>query len=118
MARSYQYVVRGGFAVPQNLINGSSYTPYGVYGFSVQSAPGVSVDNLAKAGQFPNSTISVSTVTKLTSVGAIVTQTPGVGYHATVVVPAPLSNAQAALISAQFQTGIPNPYPVKRGKWP
>ncbi len=110
-----QPVVRGGFATPESLIRGTTQTPFGLYGFSVQSAPGRTIDELARAGRFPNGTISVSTVDALRAVGAIVTPSPGVGYHATVVVPAPLSNAQAALISAAFATGIPNPYPVKRG---
>jgi hypothetical protein len=101
-----QYVVRGGVATPDNLIAGTNPLPpqYGApSGFSVQSAPGRTINELAAAGRFPNAQISYSTTDKLSRVGhPVLTGTPGRGLHATVVAPHPLSRADAERISAQF----------------
>jgi hypothetical protein len=54
------WVVRAGEAKAQDLIAG--YVPHlsvpGLYGISVQSAPSLSVDELALSGRFPHATIS------------------------------------------------------------
>jgi len=51
-----QDAVRGGVTTPESLIARSTehLAVPGLYGFSVQSAPGLSVNDLARAGAFPN----------------------------------------------------------------
>lgn len=111
-----QYVVRAGIAQPRSLIEGtaSHRLVAGLCGFSVQSAPGVTVEELARAGRFPHSQISVTTVELLHEHGfAVVFPTPGKGvYHATVRTPWPLSLATAMLLSNLF-TQRRNPSPDK-----
>ncbi len=109
------FVVRGGITTPQQLQRGVAEhrAVPGLTGFSVQSAPGLTVAELAAAGQFPNSQISVTTVRQLLSVGVVVVPSPGRGFHNTAVTPLPLSDEQAALISSVFRQQ-PNPAPVRR----
>jgi hypothetical protein len=108
-----QYVVRAGIAQPRTLIEGTAAHRLvrGLYGFSVQSAPGVAVEELALAGRFPHVQISVTTVELLQAHGfTVVFPTPGKGaYHATVRTPWPLALAGATLLSNLF-TRRPNPY--------
>jgi hypothetical protein len=109
------YAVRAGIATPVQIQKGVAehiHSP-GITGFSVQSAPGKTIEELAAAGLFPNPQISVTTVCALNSVGVPVVPTPGRGYHNTAVTPMPLSNEQAAVISAVFTTR-PNPAQVKK----
>jgi RHS repeat-associated protein len=110
-----QYVVRGGIATPDLLITRSAeHTSVpGLYGFSVQSAPGVSVNDLARAGAFPNAMISVTTTAELAGLGVAVIPSPGAGYHATVQVPNPLPPDLAAEISGVFEQQ-PNPFRAPR----
>lgn len=108
-----QYVVRGGRATPQNLMDGSTSFPYKgktMSGFSVSSAPGVSVQDLAAAGNYKNGEISYTTTGKLEKLGVPVTPTPtsNNALHATAGVNVPLDPAKAAAISAAFKR-IPNP---------
>jgi hypothetical protein len=112
---SIQYVVRGGENTPQNFINGSGRVdpPYSnLTGFSVVTAPGMSVEQLAIARSYPNTSISYSTTDALRSVGVKVVPTPfperGNPLHATGVVQIPLDPALAAKISAMFRQ-MPNP---------
>jgi hypothetical protein len=110
-----QYVVRAGIARPDNLIAGTTahrLLPE-LTGFSVQSAPGVSVEELARGGQFRNRQISVTTRNALQRHGfAVVFPTPGRGaYHATVRAPDPLPPDTAVLLSSLF-VQCPNPHPV------
>ena len=110
-----QNVVRAGVATPNSLIAGSaehSAVP-GLYGFSVQSAPGLSVDDLAQAGAFPNRQISVTTTAELAGVGVTVVPSPGAGYHATAQVPNPLPADIASSISGVFRQQD-NPFRVPR----
>jgi hypothetical protein len=101
-----QFVVRAGLARPSPLIVGT--TPHrlvpGLSGFSVQSAPGVPVEELARAGLFPHPWISVTTVTILERHGCeLVFPTPRKGaYHATVGAPCPLPPDIAVLLSGLF----------------
>jgi hypothetical protein len=111
-----QYAVRAGLARPDNLIAGTTAhsTPLpGLTGFSVQSSPGVSIDELARGGQFRNRQISVTTASALRRNGfELVFPTPGRGaYHATVRVADPLPQDTAALLSGLF-VQCPNPHPV------
>jgi hypothetical protein len=110
-----QHVVRAGLARPANLIAGT--TMHRMFpeltGFSVQSAPGISIEELARGGQFRNRQISVTTVGTLRRHGfETAFPTPGRGaYHATVRVPDPLPPDIAALLSSLF-VQCPNPHPV------
>jgi hypothetical protein len=100
------FIVRAGLARPASLIVGT--TPHrlvpGLSGFSVQSASGVSVEELARAGRFPHPWISVTTLAILQHRGFdLVFPTPGKGaYHATVRAPCPLPQDLAALLSRLF----------------
>jgi RHS repeat-associated protein len=111
-----QYVVRAGLAKPDDLIKGTG--PHrdipGLTGFSVQHAPGVSIDELARGGRIPNLQISVTTVPILRQHGInVVYPTPGRGeHHATVQTPYPLTPEQAALLSTLF-VRQPNPHPYR-----
>ena len=86
---------------------------WGLSAFSVQSAPGVTVDELARAGGFRNGQLSVVTRERLQRHGFdVVFPTPGKGvYHATIQVPCPLPLDVAALLSDLF-TRRRNPFPV------
>jgi hypothetical protein len=110
-----QYVVRAGVATPGQIQKGVAehYAVPGLTGFSVQSAPGVDVDELARAGRFPNGQISVTTVERLREVGVEVTPSPGRGLHATAETPMPLSNEDADRISSVFEQRQ-NPHQFKR----
>jgi len=61
--RLEQYVVRAGLAHPETLMNdtGPHRDIPDLTGFSVRSAPGVSVDELARGGWFRHGWISVTT---------------------------------------------------------
>jgi hypothetical protein len=107
-----QYVVRAGVATPTQLRAGTRLTANG-YGFSVQMAPGVAVDELARGGRYPNRRISVSTVQQLRGAGVTVHfPTPGAGaHHGTVVVPSPPPLGIFEGISSLFTQRL-NPFPV------
>ena len=107
-----QYVVRAGVATPFQLRAGTRLTVNG-YGFSIQTAPGVSVDELARGGRFPNRQISVTAVQQLRDVGVTVNfPTPGAGaHHGTVVVPSPPPPGIFEAISSLFTQRF-NPFPV------
>jgi hypothetical protein len=112
-----QLVVRAGLARPASLMEGT--TPHrlvpGLSGFSVQSALGVPVEELARAGRFPHLWVSVTTVVILRRHGFdLVFPTPGKGaYHATVRAPCPLPPDVAVLLSGLFVRRR-NPHPGKR----
>lgn len=89
-----EWVVRAGLAAFDKLIEGydeHKLAP-GVFGFSVQYAPGKTVEELARAGQFRNAQISYAYDTDLArALNALgydmrLLQTPGTGYHFTLVV--------------------------------
>ncbi len=95
--------------------DGTRQGPNG-FGFSVQTAPGMTVDALAKGGSFPNSRISVSTVKKLESIPGVVVNWSTVGYgayHGTVNIPDPPPLLICEAISRAFRQR-PNPYVVPR----
>ena len=107
-----QYVVRAGIVTPAQLRAGTRFTVNG-FGFSVQTAAGISVDELARGGRFPNRQISVTTLQELRNAGLVVNfRTPGAGaYHGTVIVPTPLPPRIFETIAFLF-TQRPNPFPV------
>ena len=80
-------------------------------GFSVTTAPGMSVEQLALTANYPNGQIGWTTVSELAKLGVPVLPTPflpGMPLHGTAVVPIPLDPARAAQISELFNR-IPNP---------
>jgi hypothetical protein len=88
------WVVRGGLATPQSLMAG--YKEHaarpGLYGFSVQYAPGKSLAELTSAGQILNGQISYADDSALMAALQILGYTmrliksPGHGYHHTFAV--------------------------------
>jgi RHS repeat-associated protein len=110
-----QYVVRGGAGAASSFEAGTNLTTNG-YGFSVQTAPHVSISELARGGYFPNAQISVSTVQVLQNIPGVVVRfpTPGYGdYHGTVNVPNPPPSGFFDVVSGAF-VPQPNPFPVPR----
>jgi hypothetical protein len=108
-----QYVVRAGIGKPAAFEAGSRMTSNG-YGFSVQTARNVSIDELARGGAFKNKQTSVSTVQQLMTLGLQVNfPTPGQGeYHGTVIVPNPPPPGIFNAISGAFRPRT-NPYPAQ-----
>lgn len=108
------WVVRGGIATPEQLKDGVDEHPHvrGLAGFSVQSAAGKTVEELAAAGQFRNGQISVTTVAELLTAGVPIVKSPGKGYHNTAKTENPLSDSHAQAISRVFKPR-PNPAQVK-----
>jgi RHS repeat-associated protein len=106
-----QYVVRGGAGAASSFERGTNLTSNG-YGFSVQTAPSVSINELARGGYFPNAQISVSTVQELQAIPGVTVNspTPGFGdYHGTVNVPNPPPAGFFNVISGTF---VPQPKPI------
>lgn len=77
-----------------------------VFGFSVQCAVGVSLEELAF--WCPNNRIGMTTVGEIRRLGYDVVVTPGTGHHATVVVPALWTVEDAASLVALFRE-VKNP---------
>lgn len=109
------WVVRGGVTTRKQLQEGVKEHEgvRGLTGFSVQSAPGKTVEELAAAGRFRNGQISVTTVAALLAVGVPVVKSPGTGHHNTAKTEAPLASPHADAISAVFKQ-MANPAQVKR----
>jgi hypothetical protein len=80
--------------------------PAGVYGFSVQSASGSTLKQLAAACR--NSSVGITTVGQIREMGFDVAPTTGEGLHATVVVPKGWSRAEAERLSLLFEP-VKNP---------
>jgi len=109
-----QYVVRAGQASANSLQAGTTNSPNG-YGFSVQTAPVLSPNQLAAGA--PNisryGSYSFSTVMQLESIPGVEVSfpTPGGGlYHGTVTLPYPPPPGIFGAISSQFMQVTPNPY--------
>jgi hypothetical protein len=107
------WVIRGGVATPSQLQADTGRhrgvpDPPGLYGFSVQYQPGKSIQELAAAGRFRNTHISVTTDVTLIAAGVAagyavsIVKSPGAGYHHTVQVPFPLPLDLAVALSAVF----------------
>jgi hypothetical protein len=112
------WVVRAGLATPSQLQAGVAEHRRrpGLYGFSVQHSPGLTVEQLAAAGQFKHGQISVATVERLVAAGIAVgydvrvVASPGNGFHHTVVAPYPLPDDLATVLSQAF---VPRPNPAR-----
>ena len=83
------------------LLQACAEHPDGVYGFSVQSAVGVTMAELAAACR--NNMVGFTSVVRLREVGLDVIPTSGPMWHATVVVPRDWSEAQAERVSRLFE---------------
>jgi hypothetical protein len=122
-----QWVVRAGIATPDSLQLG--YTEHkavtGLYGFSVQFAPGLTVDALAQAGRFRNNQISYADAIDLEHVLAPLGYTlrlvrsPGLGFHHTFAVLYTSSGlmlqtlpSDAAIAISNALIRIRNPHPA------
>ena len=91
-----EWVVRAGIASADFLITGygkhKGYAQQQIYGFSVQYNPGSSIADLAKAGEFPNGSISyaqkLALEQALYGIGYTMKllKTKGTGYHHTLIV--------------------------------
>ncbi len=108
-------VVLDGVVTPQRLQRMvSAYRRVPLIGFSVQSIPQKTLQQLAAAGGFFDSLLSVTTVGELQKAGQSaglnikVISAPGRGFHSIVVAPRRLSNTAAQALSSVFQQ-MPNP---------
>ncbi len=95
------FVVRCGKPPYLRLRERCSDHPDGVHGFSVQSAPGQTVELLAAA--CPNNWVGVTTAARIRQLGYDVVRTSGRQWHATVVVPADWSEDDAFRLSKLFE---------------
>jgi peptide/nickel transport system substrate-binding protein len=109
-------VVLDGAVTPQRLqrkVSGYRRLPK-VIGFSVQSSPQKTLQELAAAGGFVDPLLSVTTVGELQKAGQSaglnikIISAPGTRFHSIVLTPRPLSNAAAQALSGVFQQ-MPNP---------
>jgi peptide/nickel transport system substrate-binding protein len=109
-------VVLDGVVTPQRLqkkVTGYRNVP-NVKGFSVQSAPNKSLEELVAAGRLAGASMSVTTVAELLNAAQSVGVTiqiipaPGLGFHRIVVTPRPLPEAAAQALSKVFQQ-VPAP---------
>jgi hypothetical protein len=85
-----------------------------IIGFSVQSTPQKTLQELATAGQLSTRLLSVTTVGELQKAGQSaginikVVSAPGRGFHSIVVAPRPLPDTAAQALSNVFRQ-MPNP---------
>jgi hypothetical protein len=109
-------VVLDGAVTPQRLqrkVSGYRKMP-NVIGFSVQSTPQKTIQELAAAGGFFDPLLSVTTVGELQKAGQSagvnikVISAPGRRFHSIVLTPRPLSNPAAQALSSVFRQ-MPNP---------
>jgi hypothetical protein len=108
-------VVLDGVVTPQRLqrkVSGYRHVP--LIGFSVQSIPQKTLQQLAASGGFFGPLLSVTTVGELQKAGQSaglnikVISTPGRGFHSIVVAPRRLSSTAAQALSGVFRQ-MPNP---------
>jgi hypothetical protein len=93
------------------LDRGCRQHPDGFFGFSVQAAAGLTVEQLAAS--CPNKSVGFTTVAKIRIMGYEVVRTRGAAYHATVVVPEDWG-AEAAEELARIFDRAANPAHKKR----
>jgi hypothetical protein len=96
------FVVRCGVPPFLNspLILGCRTHPEGPYGFSVQSAAGLTVAELAAACR--NNVVGYMIAGDIRALGYDVVRTGGAGHHATVIVPEDWSPEAAEILAARF----------------
>ena len=111
-----EWVVRAGEAKAPDLMKGYSEHDQvpNLYGFSVQYQPGMSWEELARAGRFPNAQISIAYDTDLhralQSLGydMRLVKSPGKGYHHTFVV---IYDVNGMMSTAQLYSSFPTVWP-------
>lgn len=125
------WVVRAGEAKPADLVKG--YKEHlgvsGLYGFSVQYHAGLSWQELARAGQFPNAQVSIAEENvlqmALQSLGYTLRliASPGAGYHHTFVVLYDATGARLTQLPHSVAqklhdtfTQVANPYRARPGR--
>ncbi len=108
-------VVRCGLPpfVNSPLDRGCRRHPVGLFGFSVQAAVGLTVQQLATACS--NNSVGFTTVGEIRIMGYEVVRTSGEAHHATVVVPVDWSADAAEQLALIFQHAT-NPSPKKRAR--
>lgn len=99
--------MRGGVASGAKLAASCSLHE-GAFGFSAQSWPGLTIEQLAEAGAIPHGKVSVTTVGEIRARGYDVVTTSGFGRHATVVVPQQWTDVDADVLASTFEL-VPNP---------
>ncbi len=87
--------------VDSPLDRGCRRHPDGFFGFSVQSAAGLTVEQLATVCR--NKSVGFTTVAKIRIMGCEVVRTSGEAHHATVVVPEDWSAEAAARLAGIFE---------------
>lgn len=105
-------VVRGGIVTPEGTQHGADEHPEGPWGISVQSAPRMTAEQLARAGRIPHGKICVTTVGRVHALGPgfDVVPTRGVGRHATLAIPSrPVSPQHARMVNGAFDPPVSNP---------
>jgi hypothetical protein len=85
--------------------------PSGYYGFSVQAAVGLTVEQLAV--ECRNRSVGYTTAGEIRRMGYEVRETSGAGRHATVVVPRPWDLTAAGQLARLFHPAK-NPSPKRR----
>jgi len=116
-------VVLAGVVTPQRLqrkVSGYRNVP-DIIGFSVQSTPQKTLQELATAGQLSTRLLSVTTVAELQNAGQSaginikVVSAPGRGFHSIVVTPRVLSGTAAQALSKVFRQ-MPNPLALQQAQ--
>ncbi|MCC6739388.1 MAG: RHS repeat-associated core domain-containing protein [Planctomycetia bacterium] len=117
LASPKQWVVRGGLSAPETLIeNAAKSVGEARTGLSCQTAPGMSVEQLARELPYSPKWITVSTPEELAAAGKsvgydveVVAPTPGPGKHGTITTPAALPEDLARALHKAFKPK-PNPW--------
>jgi hypothetical protein len=106
------WVVRCGLPPFANspLLKACGWHPDGPYGFSVQAAADLTIEQLA--ARCRNNSVGVTTVGEIRSKGYEIVPTRGEGWHATVVVPENLGSEAANELTCLF-TKVKNPAPKR-----
>ena len=102
-------VVRGGYVTPERVQDAADDEP--TWGISVQSANGLTAEQLAREGAVPHRAISVTTAGQIRAIGAgfDVRPTQGPGRHATIIIPSRPVSDDARAIAAVFGEPVANP---------
>lgn len=127
------WVVRAGEAKAVDLMKG--YREHlgvpGLYGFSVQYQPGISWQELARAGRYPTAQVSIAEeemprlALRALGYDLRLVSSPGAGYHHTFVVLYDTTGAMLTQLPLQAAdrlhdifTQMPNPHRTRPGRIP
>lgn len=104
---------------PEDLPAAADEDDDGIWGISVQSAPGMTPEDLARVMPIRNGQIRVSTVGRIRRLGTgfDVVATAGPGRHATATLPSrPVTEKDAQALESAFDAPVPNPAHPPRGR--